>query len=113
MPELPEVETIKRELERAVLRKKIIGVKIHNPKVIKQPKREGFVKGLKNTKIKSLAFQFSSILNDLFRCFFFLEKKGLLYSLLEYLILPFFRIFCFFWVMLLGSIILNNFTDQK
>ena len=35
MPELPEVETIKRELERAVLNKKIIEVKINNFKVIK------------------------------------------------------------------------------
>ena len=54
MPELPEVETIKRELERAVLGKKITEVKIHNPKVIKQPKPEIFSKGLKNITIKNI-----------------------------------------------------------
>jgi len=54
MPELPEVETIKCELERAVLNKRIIDVKINNPKVIKQPKKEAFLKGLKNTTIKNI-----------------------------------------------------------
>lgn len=54
MPELPEVETIKRELEKAVLGKKILGVIINNPYVIKQPKKEGFIKGLKNTTIKNI-----------------------------------------------------------
>jgi len=54
MPELPEFETIKRELEKAVLGKKIIEVIINNPKVIKEPKKEGFVKGLKNALIKNV-----------------------------------------------------------
>lgn len=55
MPELPEVETIKRELEKAVLGKKIVEVKISNPRVIKEPKkREDFLKGLKNAAIKSI-----------------------------------------------------------
>lgn len=54
MPELPEVETIKRELERAVLGKKILGVIVNNPYVIKQPKKEEFIKGLKNTTIKNI-----------------------------------------------------------
>ena len=54
MPELPEVETIKRELQRAVLRKKIVEVKINNPKVIKQPKSKDFTAGLKNTTIKNI-----------------------------------------------------------
>lgn len=54
MPELPEVETIKRELEKAVLGKKITAVIVHNPYVIKQPKREAFVKGLQNTVIKNV-----------------------------------------------------------
>lgn len=54
MPELPEVETIKRELERAVLGKKIVEVIINNPKVIKEPSRENFVNGLKNTVIKNI-----------------------------------------------------------
>lgn len=54
MPELPEVETIKRELEKAVLGKKITEVIVNNPYVIKQPKKEEFVKGLKNTTIKHI-----------------------------------------------------------
>lgn len=54
MPELPEVETIKRELEKAVLGKKITEVIINNPKVIKEPKKEEFVKGLKNANIKHI-----------------------------------------------------------
>lgn len=54
MPELPEVETIKRELEKSVLGKKIIGVAVNNPKVIKEPKKEEFVAGLKNALIKNI-----------------------------------------------------------
>jgi formamidopyrimidine-DNA glycosylase len=54
MPELPEVQTIKRELERAVLGKKIIEVIINNPKVIKEPKKDAFANGLKNVTIKNI-----------------------------------------------------------
>jgi len=54
MPELPEVETIKRELEKAVLGKRITGVIINNPKVIKEPEKEDFVKGLKNVTLKNI-----------------------------------------------------------
>ena len=34
MPELPEVETIKRELIKAILGERIVEGKINNPKVI-------------------------------------------------------------------------------
>jgi formamidopyrimidine-DNA glycosylase len=54
MPELPEVETIKRELEKTVLAKKITGVVINNPKVIKQPLPAEFAKELKNVIIKNI-----------------------------------------------------------
>lgn len=54
MPELPEVETIKRELESALKGKKITGAIINHPKVIKEPKTNAFVKGLKNTIIKNI-----------------------------------------------------------
>ncbi|MFA5410692.1 MAG: bifunctional DNA-formamidopyrimidine glycosylase/DNA-(apurinic or apyrimidinic site) lyase [Candidatus Omnitrophota bacterium] len=54
MPELPEVETIKKELEKAVLGKKITGVIVNNPKVIRQPKKEDFLKGLKGVTIKNI-----------------------------------------------------------
>ncbi|KPK96681.1 MAG: hypothetical protein AMJ95_12845 [Omnitrophica WOR_2 bacterium SM23_72] len=54
MPELPEVETIKRELEKAILGKKITEVLVSHPYVIKQPERCAFIKGLKNTVIKNI-----------------------------------------------------------
>lgn len=54
MPELPEVETIKRELEKVILEKKITEVIINNPKVIKEPGKGEFVKELKNNTIKTI-----------------------------------------------------------
>lgn len=54
MPELPEVETIKRELEKAVLGKKITGVTVHNPKVIREPSADKFKKGLSGVTIKNI-----------------------------------------------------------
>lgn len=44
MPELPEAETIKRELEAVVLGKKIAEVIIHNSKVIRAPAAKNFAK---------------------------------------------------------------------
>jgi formamidopyrimidine-DNA glycosylase len=54
MPELPEVETIKRELEKAILGKKIAEVIVNNGRVIKQPREKEFVSGLKNAVIKKI-----------------------------------------------------------
>jgi formamidopyrimidine-DNA glycosylase len=54
MPELPEVETIKRELEKAIINKKIIEVIVNNPKVIREPKKEKFIAELKNVAIKEI-----------------------------------------------------------
>jgi formamidopyrimidine-DNA glycosylase len=54
MPELPEVETIKRELEKAVLGKKITEVCVHNPAVIRQPAVDKFKKGLSGAVIKNI-----------------------------------------------------------
>jgi len=54
MPELPEVETIKRELEKAVLGKKITEVCVHHPKVIREPSVEKFKKGLEGATIKNI-----------------------------------------------------------
>ncbi len=54
MPELPEVETIKRELDKTIVDKKITDVIVYNPKVIKEPKKEKFIKELKNVKIKKI-----------------------------------------------------------
>ncbi len=54
MPELPEVETIKRELEKAVLGKKITEVCVHNPAVIRQPSVDKFKKELSGVSIKNI-----------------------------------------------------------
>ncbi|MCM8783561.1 MAG: DNA-formamidopyrimidine glycosylase [Candidatus Omnitrophica bacterium] len=54
MPELPEVETIKKELVRIILEKRITEVIINNPKVIKEPKKEEFVKEVKGAVIKNV-----------------------------------------------------------
>lgn len=54
MPELPEVETIKKELEKSVLGKKITDVLVNNPKVIKASKKEEFARSLKGAVIKNI-----------------------------------------------------------
>ena len=54
MPELPEVETIKRELTKTVLDKKIVDVIVNNPKVIREPKKSDFIKGLTNVRVKNI-----------------------------------------------------------
>lgn len=54
MPELPEVETIKRELEKAVLGRKITGVCVHDSRVVREPSIEKFKKGLTGVLIKNV-----------------------------------------------------------
>jgi len=54
MPELPEVETIKRDLEKTILGKKITEVCVHHPKVIREPGVAAFKKGLEGAKIKNI-----------------------------------------------------------
>jgi len=54
MPELPEVETIKRELDKAILGKKVVDIIVNNAKVIREPKKERFIKELKNIVIKKI-----------------------------------------------------------
>jgi len=54
MPELPEVETIKRALEKSILGKKITGVIVYEPRVIREPKKEAFIKGLQGVTIKNI-----------------------------------------------------------
>jgi formamidopyrimidine-DNA glycosylase len=54
VPELPEVETIKRDLEKFILGKKITEVYIHNPKVLREISPSGFKKGLLGTTFKNI-----------------------------------------------------------
>ena len=54
MPELPEVETIKTDLEKIILGEKITKVCIYNPKVIRQPGPAVFKKLLEGQRIKNV-----------------------------------------------------------
>ena len=54
MPELPEVETIKTDLQKTVGGKKIVRVWIHNPKVIRQPAPGAFKRALEGLSIKRI-----------------------------------------------------------
>lgn len=54
MPELPEVETIKRELLKSVLNKKIVDIVINNPKVIKEIQPKKFSSQIKKSRIKNI-----------------------------------------------------------
>lgn len=54
MPELPEVETIKSDLQKTVCGKKISRVLIHNPKVIRQPHPAAFKRALEGLRIKRI-----------------------------------------------------------
>lgn len=54
MPELPEVETIKRELEKIIPGKKITRVCVSNPKVIRNLSPDKFKQGLKGARIKNI-----------------------------------------------------------
>lgn len=53
MPELPEVETVKRELEKVILGKKVKEVCIHHPSVIREPTPAKFKKGLEGAIFKN------------------------------------------------------------
>lgn len=65
MPELPEAETIKRELKAAVLGKKITEVIIHNPKVIRAPAPRIFAKDIAGAVIKDVFRKGKAIILEL------------------------------------------------
>ena len=54
MPELPEVETIKRDLQKKIIDKKIIDVKINHSKVIKEPSLEEFKKEVTGETVRDI-----------------------------------------------------------
>lgn len=54
MPELPEVETIKQDLEKVVVGKKIVKVVINNPVVIREPGLLAFKTSLEGQRIKNI-----------------------------------------------------------
>lgn len=65
MPELPEVETIKNDLQKIILGKKIIKVCVHNPKVIRQPAPAEFKKSLTGLVIKNILRQAKLLIFEL------------------------------------------------
>lgn len=65
MPELPEVETIKRDLQKNLLGKKIIKVCLHNPKVIRQPAPAVFKKSLQGLIIRKILRQAKLLIFEL------------------------------------------------
>ncbi|MCM8792359.1 MAG: DNA-formamidopyrimidine glycosylase [Candidatus Omnitrophica bacterium] len=54
MPELPEVETIKKELKKVVFGKKILKVIINNAKVIKESSVQSFIREIEGATIKDV-----------------------------------------------------------
>jgi formamidopyrimidine-DNA glycosylase len=54
MPELPEVETIRRGLEKKITNKRIIKIQVNLPRLIKKPKEHGFTARLKGTFVKNI-----------------------------------------------------------
>lgn len=65
MPELPEVETIKRELEKAVLGKRITGASVYHAKVIRQPSAKDFVQGVSGAAIKNILRRAKALILEL------------------------------------------------
>lgn len=54
MPELPEVETLKRELSNALIGKKIADVCVQHPLVVREPSVNKFKEGLARAVIKAI-----------------------------------------------------------
>lgn len=54
MPELPEVETIKRELKPHIINKKVLKVKIQRKDIIGYPSADEFIKGIQGKTITQL-----------------------------------------------------------
>lgn len=54
MPELPEVETIKRDLQKEILGAKITRVYVYSPAVIREPAPSVFEKSIKGLTVKNI-----------------------------------------------------------
>ncbi len=66
MPELPEVETIKRDLEKLIPGKKIVEVCVYNPGVIREPSAAIFKKSLEGITIKNILRRGKLLIFELF-----------------------------------------------
>ncbi len=65
MPELPEVETIRRQLDRTVKGKKIVGVTVFYPKVVRPLRPRAFVRGVTGATIRAVRRRAKLILLEL------------------------------------------------
>ncbi len=65
MPELPEVETIRRELTEQISGKTIAGVCVADQRLIKEPDAASFKKGLRGSRIRSLARRGKALIFEL------------------------------------------------
>ena len=54
MPELPEVETVKRTLEHQLKERKIISVQINRPEIIAHPSSAAFTQNITGQKIAEM-----------------------------------------------------------
>ena len=54
MPELPEVETIRSDLEKEIINKRIIDIQVNLPKLIKIPRVDEFSSRLKGSSVKKI-----------------------------------------------------------
>ncbi len=76
MPELPEVETIARDLQMSVLKKTIIAVDVIDPYVVKQPKAQ-FIRQLVNQQIQHVERRGKALVMTLGASVILSETKGL------------------------------------
>ncbi len=69
MPELPEVETIRRQLEKEIVGKTIVDVWWDRPKMLR-PRPEAFVSGVKNRRITGVGRKAKLLIFELGKGFF-------------------------------------------
>src|SRR5690554_6426349 len=72
MPELPEVETVKRILQTQIIQKEIVGVDVFYPNIIKNVNQKLFSQALKTQKILDVKRRGKFLL--------FILSKGILVS---------------------------------
>ena len=61
MPELPEVETIRRGLRKQIKNKEIKDIVINVDKIVKKPSLREFITKIKDKKIEALEHYFSEL----------------------------------------------------
>jgi formamidopyrimidine-DNA glycosylase len=65
MPELPEVETIRRELERDVIGKRIKGTSVHGTRTVRRQTKKQFISRLEGQKIDGVSRRGKNLLIDI------------------------------------------------